>query len=158
MSTNLLHATAIAIEGNGILLLGPSGSGKSDLALRMIDRGAMLVSDDAVPVDVSNALPLLTAAPNIEGKLEVRGVGICSAPHVASAPLRLVARLSNDAERIPASPSTEIVCGLAVPMVRIAPFEVSAAIKLEYALRSIVDADLWPVASTGAYTSESRTI
>jgi HPr kinase/phosphorylase len=158
MSADLLHATAIAIEGNGILLLGPSGSGKSDLALRMIDRGAVLVSDDAVPVDVSGALPLLTAAPNIEGKLEVRGVGICSVPHVVSAPLRLVVRLSNEAERIPAPDLKETVCGFAVPLVRIAPFEVSAAIKLKYALRSVVDADLWPVALAGAYTPESRTI
>ena len=47
----LLHATAIAINGAGVLLLGPSGSGKSDLALRLIDRGAVLISDDGVLVD-----------------------------------------------------------------------------------------------------------
>jgi serine kinase of HPr protein (carbohydrate metabolism regulator) len=158
MSANLLHATAIAIGGNGILLLGPSASGKSDLALRMIDRGALLISDDAVPVDVSNAPPLLTAAPNIEGKLEVRGVGICSVAFVRSAPLRLAARLSNEVERIPASRLSETICGFVVPLVRIAPFEVSAAIKLEFALRSVVDADLWPVAIAGAHAPESRTI
>lgn len=158
MSANVLHATAIAINSNGVLLLGPSGSGKSDLALRLIDRGAMLVSDDAVPVDASGAVPLLTAAPNIEGRLEVRGVGICPVAHTASAPLRLVAQLTKDIERMPESNLKEIVCGFVVPLVRIAPFELSAAIKLEYALRSVVDADIWPVAIDGAYTPESRTI
>jgi HPr kinase/phosphorylase len=155
VSATLLHATAIAIAGNGVLLLGPSGSGKSDLALRLIDRGAMLISDDAVPVKTGGPLPLLTAAANIEGKLEVRGVGICSVAFVPSAPLRLVVQLSDEIDRMPPDNLTMTIGGFAVPVVHLVPFEISAAIKLEYALRSVVDAGLWPVALEHADAPES---
>ena len=73
MSDALLHATAVSINGYGVLLLGPSAAGKSDLALRLIDRGAMLISDDAVPVVIGASGPELHSARNIEGRLEVRG-------------------------------------------------------------------------------------
>jgi HPr kinase/phosphorylase len=159
MNAKLLHATA-AIDGCGVLLLGPSGSGKSDLALRLIDRGAKLVSDDAVPVDTKDGLPILTVADNIEGKLEVRGVGICTVAHTPTAPLRLVAQLAQlaqDVERFPQGNLRMTINDFSVPLAQIAPFEASAVIKLEYALRSVVDADIWPVALEGAYAPESRT-
>lgn len=157
VSPHLLHATAIAIAGNGVLLLGSSGLGKSDLALRLIDRGAMLISDDAVPIDTKGPLPLLTTAPNIEGRLEVRGLGICTVAFVPSAPLRLAVQLSEKIDRIPCDNLTMTIGGFAVPLVNLDPFETSAAIKLEYALRAIVDAGLWPVALQGADPIESRT-
>ena len=77
-----LHATCIAIEGYGILLRGPSGSGKSDLALRLIDQyaDAILVADDRVDVVVREGIVHVSAPPMIAGMLEVRGVGIA---HVA---------------------------------------------------------------------------
>lgn len=158
MSATLLHATAIAINDNGILLLGPSGSGKSDLALRLIDRGAKLVSDDAVPINTSSQMPLVTAAPNIAGKLEVRGLGICSVAHVPSAPLRLVVQLVGKTERMPPDNLTITVGRFSVPLVNIVPFESSAVIKLEYAMRAVVDAGLWPVALDVADAAEGRTI
>lgn len=102
MSDALLHATAVSINGYGVLLLGPSAAGKSDLALRLIDRGAMLISDDAVPVVIGASGPELHSARNIEGRLEVRGIGIVSVPHVACAPLRLVIELAESVERSPA--------------------------------------------------------
>jgi HPr kinase/phosphorylase len=157
MNAKLLHATAVAIDGCGLLLLGPSGSGKSDLALRLIDRGAKLVSDDAVPVDTKDGLPILTVADNIEGKLEVRGVGICTVAHTPTAPLRLVAQLAQHVERFPQGNLRMTINDFSVPLAQIAPFEASAVIKLEYALRSVVDADIWPVALEGAYAPESRT-
>ena len=49
---NTIHATCVAIEGRGVLIVGPSGSGKSDLALRLIDRGAALVADDYTDLNV----------------------------------------------------------------------------------------------------------
>lgn len=158
MSVQLLHATAIAIEGEGVLLLGPSGVGKSDLALRLIDRGAKLISDDAVPVDCSGASPLLIAAPNIEGRLEVRGVGICAVSCISSAPLRLAVELSAELERLPRLGQTSSVCGYDVPLLKLAPFEASAAIKLEYALRSVVDAGLWPMARHATASGEGQSI
>jgi HPr kinase/phosphorylase len=157
VSPDLLHATAVAIGGHGVLLLGASGSGKSDLALRLIDRGATLVSDDAVPVDDGERSPILMAAPNIEGKIEVRGVGICAADYTTPVPLRLIVELTSDVERMPATEVMRIVGAYHVPTIKLAPFEVSAAIKLEYALRSVVDADRWPVAIL-ADSSEGRTI
>jgi HPr kinase/phosphorylase len=157
MNAKLLHATAVAIDGCGVLLLGPSGSGKSDLALRLIDRGAKLVSDDAVPVDTKDGLPILTVADNIEGKLEVRGVGICTVAHTPTAPLRLVVQLAQHVERFPQGNLRMTINDFSVPLAQIAPFEASAVIKLEYALRSVVDADIWPVALEGAYAPESRT-
>jgi len=151
----LLHATAIAIDGAGVLLLGPSGSGKSDIALRLVDRAAKLVSDDAVFVDCSGALPVLAAAPNIEDRLEVRGVGICVVKSIASAPLRLAVRLAAEYERLPLPGQTTTICGYEVPSFVLDPFEMSAPIKLEFALRSVVDEGVWPVAQSTSASGES---
>ncbi len=150
----MLHATAVAIDGNGILLLGPSGSGKSDLALRLIDRGAVLISDDVVSVETGDGKPALAAAPNIYGKLEVRGLGICDVESVHSAPLRLAVELVLGVERMPLSDTTVDIAGFRVPAVALVPFEASAAIKLEYALRAIVDAGRWPVARSDSCEAE----
>ncbi|MBL0924718.1 MAG: HPr kinase/phosphatase C-terminal domain-containing protein [Sphingomonadaceae bacterium] len=140
MSQELIHGTAVAINGNGILLVGPSGSGKSDLALRLIDRGSVLVSDDIVILsNVGNCLSV-GAAPNIEGKIEVRGVGICTVPHVPSASLRLVIALSDKVERLPDENRTIKLLGVDVPQLDLAPFEISTALKVEIALRDVVDA------------------
>jgi serine kinase of HPr protein (carbohydrate metabolism regulator) len=71
-----IHATCVAIGGQGVLIMGPSGIGKSDLALRLIDRGATLVSDDYTEIELVEGA--LTGRPpaTIAGKIEVRGVGI----------------------------------------------------------------------------------
>jgi HPr kinase/phosphorylase len=137
--SSIVHGTAIAIDGHGVLLTGHSGAGKSDLALRLIDRGAMLISDDAVVVGDSDGLPWLGQSPNIAGKLEVRGVGICQVPSTKGAQLRLVVHLVEAVERMPEVGLTEIA-GFHVPSLQLLPFEVSAAVKLEFALRSVVDA------------------
>jgi serine kinase of HPr protein (carbohydrate metabolism regulator) len=146
MTSEMLHATAVAIAGNAVLLIGPSGSGKSDLALRLIDRGAKLVSDDAVAVATDHSGPVLSAAPNIEGFIEVRGVGICSVESMPSAPLRMVVTLSDEIERLPKDSLTSEICGYNVPMVNLPAFENSTALKVEFALRRVVDEDRWPMA------------
>jgi HPr kinase/phosphorylase len=146
VKSKLLHATAVAINGYGVLITGPSGSGKSDLALRMIDRGAKLVSDDAVAVIIEQDMPVLSAAPNIEALLEIRGIGIQTVPSIGSAPLRLVVELTEKIERMPTDHVISAIEGYDTPCVKLNPFEPSAPIKLEYALRSVVDADQWPVA------------
>ncbi len=154
----MLHATAVAIDGNGVLISGPSGSGKSDLALRLIDRGAKLVSDDAVAVFIDQDMPVLSAAPNIETLLEIRGIGIQTVPFIVSAPLRLVVELTEKIDRMPARHTDSAIAGFNVPSTNLAPFETSAAIKLEYALRSVVDADRWPMARSEIATPESNKI
>lgn len=158
MTIELIHATAVAIDGQGVLLLGSSGSGKSDLALRLIDRGAQLISDDAVPIEVHKGLPILLAPANIAGKLEVRGIGIVSVNHIAAAPLRLMVQIANQVERMPRDDLTVAAAGYLIPVFYILPFEASAPIKLEYALRAVIDAGRWPVPldSTEAATGSRK--
>ncbi len=158
MSGNVVHATAVAINGQGILLLGPSGAGKSDMALRLIDRGAILVSDDAVAIDTYGDMPVVKPVQNIKGKLEIRGIGICIMDSLDSAPLRMVVELSSVVDRLPASALTKGICGYMIPSIKLVPFEISAAIKLEHALRSIIDARLWPVAEQSNTYLEGKRI
>ncbi len=158
MTDEIIHATAVAINGHGILLLGPSGSGKSDLAIRLIDRGARLISDDAVVVSSPDATPILKAAPNIEGLIEVRGVGICTIEAVSSAPLRMAIELASEIERMPKENLTTKVAGFDVPLVKFRAFESSSAIKIEYALRTVVDGGRWPVARIVTDKAESHQI
>lgn len=131
----MLHATAVAINGAGILLLGPSGSGKSDMALRLIDRGATLISDDGVLVEAGDPFPLLRTAPNIAGMIEIRGVGIVKMPFADSIPLNLAVALADILERLPPPEQSKSIAGSEIPFVRISAFESSAPIKVEQALR-----------------------
>ena len=124
----LLHATAIAIEGHALLLRGASGSGKSDLALRLIDAGARLVADDQSELYRSGDRVIVRAPATIAGLLEVRGIGIFRLD-----PLSI--------ERLPA-PHTETILGVALPLVRVTPFDPSAAAKLRLALRAFTEPGL----------------
>jgi serine kinase of HPr protein (carbohydrate metabolism regulator) len=152
---NILHGSAVAIGGNGVLLCGPSGSGKSDLALRLIDRGAKLICDDALHIEHSNGLPLLSCAPNIAGKIEIRGIGICPVDFVPSAPLRLIVQLTQDVERMPPEHQRINIADFSVPMFKLDPFQASSALKVEWALQSVIDAGLRPVANMVTASSES---
>ena len=76
LSSETLHASTVALDGRAVLISGPSGSGKSDLALRLLDRGFTLVSDDQTIVRKDGGRLLAAAPPTIHGKLEIRGVGI----------------------------------------------------------------------------------
>lgn len=151
----ILHGSAVAIGGNGVLLLGPSGSGKSDLALRLIDRGAKLICDDALHIEHSNGLPLLSCAPNIAGKIEIRGIGICPVDFVPSAPLRLIVQLTQDMERMPPEHQRINIADFSVPMFKLDPFQASSALKVEWALQSVIDAGMRPVANMVTASSES---
>src|SRR5580693_1856546 len=90
----LAHATTVAIDGRGVLLRGPSGSGKSDLALRLIDAGARLVADDQSELSRHGETIIVRAPAAIAGLIEVRGVGILRVDTIAEAPLALVADLT----------------------------------------------------------------
>lgn len=126
-----VHASCIAFEGRGVLLRGPSGSGKSDLALRAVEAGAELVADDLVMLGLRGGRVWASPLPQAGGRLEVRGVGIVPLPALDSAPLVLIADLAVP-ERLP-EPCFEPVLGLPVRRIRLAPFEISAAIKLRLA-------------------------
>jgi HPr kinase/phosphorylase len=132
-----VHGTSVALGGDGILLQGPPGSGKSDLALRLIDAGALLVADDQTELAVVGD-DLQTSAPAaIAGQIEIRGLGILRVPSAPSAALRLVVRLvaPQQLERLPEPQFCELL-GRSVPLLALAPFEASAPIKLKLALRA----------------------
>ena len=132
VSTGPIHATAVSIRGRGLLLMGPPGSGKSDLALRLIDRGAVLIADDRVVVE--RGVPALLSAPAaIAGQIELRGVGIVTMPHVDGVPAALAVRLDDAAERMP-QPMAFALGEATVPLIVLAPFEASAPLKIELAL------------------------
>src|ERR687898_3364772 len=79
-----LHATCVELSGTGVVLLGASGCGKSDLALRLIDRGARLVADDLVTVERHGRRLIARAPEAIAGLMEVRGLGIMRLDHCRS--------------------------------------------------------------------------
>jgi hypothetical protein len=130
-----IHATCVAIGGRGILLLGPSGAGKSDLALRLIDRGAKLVSDDRVVTIVAGTQLRASPPPAIAGKLEVRGIGIVECPYISDVPLALCLALDQAPDRMPPDVlPIRTIDGIALPLLALAPFEPSAPRKAEQAL------------------------
>ena len=135
MSAELLHATAVAINGEGVLLSGQSGSGKSDLALRLIDRGAVLISDDGVLVEPGDPHPTLRTAPNIAGMIEMRGVGIVKMPFADGVPLRLVVDMGDAPKRLPPDNPTTSIAGHDITCLKLLSFEASAPLKVEHALR-----------------------
>jgi HPr kinase/phosphorylase len=134
----LVHATAIAIEGEAVLLRGPSGAGKSDLGLRLIDEGASLVADDQTLLRRSGERIVACAPAAIAGLIEVRGVGIVRLEALRQAPLALIVDLlpSGQIERIP-EPRLETVLGVAVPLLALAPFEAAAVAKLRLVRRAL---------------------
>lgn len=138
----LMHATAIALGGSAVLLVGPPGSGKSDLALRLIDRGALLVADDQVWIQAADGGLVATAPANLAGLLEVRGLGIVRLPFLESAKILLVADLAALAERLPL-PSHQHIAGVDVPRLAFAAFEHSAPLKLERAVALARISGLW---------------
>lgn len=131
-----VHATCVSIGGRGVLIAGPSGSGKSDLALRLIDRGAALVSDDYTLV-IPVAGRLTGSAPaTIAGRIEMRGVGLAEVDCEHRVPLCLLVQLDRPPERLPEGDARATVAGLELPVIGLAALEASAPIKVEYALRT----------------------
>jgi serine kinase of HPr protein (carbohydrate metabolism regulator) len=140
----VLHGTAVAIGTHAVLLIGPSGSGKSDLALRLIDGGARLVADDRVEL-VRVADEVFCRAPGaipeqLKGRIEVRGVGILPVPTVrGDIPLRWCVELvrrggsPDTVERLPRAESKALL-GLDIPLLRLFAFEASTPAKLRLAV------------------------
>lgn len=137
LSSENLHATAVALDGRAVLISGPSGSGKSDLALRMLDRGFVLVSDDRTIVRKEGTRLIASAPETIKGKLEVRGVGIVEMEHQNNLPVALVVELTRDIQRMPDENRERIILGIAIPLVNIDAMTASAPSKVAVALDRI---------------------
>lgn len=133
----ITHATAVAIAGAGVMICGKSGSGKSDLALRLIDRGAILISDDYVDIRRSNGNLLLNPPANLAGKLEVRSLGILGCEHVSGVPLKMVINLKENPDRFPLDKQVMILLGINISFCTLDAMESSAAIKAELALQRL---------------------
>jgi HPr kinase/phosphorylase len=141
----LVHGTCVALGRGAALIRGPSGSGKSDLALRFLflaRRGPaaheppVLIADDQVRLLREGSRILATAPATIAGKMEVRGVGIIEVKSQAEAELKLVVELvwPDEVERLPDLDKSVQLLGLAIPSMHLRPWEAAAPIKLVLAL------------------------
>ena len=134
LSTETIHASSVASGGRAVLIAGPSGSGKSDLALRLLDRGFGLVSDDQTLLKRDGDRLLASAPPNIAGKLEIRGIGIVEMVHSDDVPVALIVELVSDIPRMPDESRDRQILGIKLPLVAIDAMTASAPSKVAIAL------------------------
>ena len=140
------HGTCVAQGEVAVLLRGPSGSGKSDLAYRFLNlpnpghsNFPHLVADDQVILTRQGGQIFVAPPPAIKGKLELRGIGIIELPYLENAELRLIVDLHppGEIERLPERNITDEILDLKLPLIRLTPFEPSAALKLRAAINML---------------------
>ena len=134
LSSETVHASTVATSGRAVLITGPSGSGKSDLALRLLDRGFVLVSDDQTIVRRDGDRLLASAPATIAGKLEVRGIGIVEVETEQDVQVALAVELRGDFERMPQDSREYPLLGLSLPLIGIDAMTASAPSKVALAL------------------------
>jgi len=153
--TKQLHATCVAINGHGVILVGPSGSGKSDLALRLVDEPgsglgdekmtSVLVGDDQIVLTRQSGTLTASPAAALAGLLEVRGVGILTCRYLAQAQVALVVKLTPQAsiERLPEAPGTVFEeLGVSVPAIEVDASQPSAPARVRSGLQAILKGSL----------------
>jgi len=137
------HGTCVALGEVALLLRGASGAGKSDLAYRFLHlpqgertTAPILVADDQVVMTRDGDRIYVAPPPAIAGKLELRGIGILDLPYLNKASLRLVVDLCQpeEIERLPDWTDRAEYLGIELPLIRLSPFQTSAALKLRSAL------------------------
>lgn len=131
----LIHSTAISLNGDGILIKGPSGSGKTDLALRLIESGGKLISDDQVIIKRKAKKLFLSSPKELNGLIQLSGIGIVKADYVQNIPLELVVKLQpyKNLDPFPIN-KEEIIKDLSIPALNLYSFAVSATAKIKVAL------------------------
>lgn len=134
VSSETIHASCVAIGGRGVLIEGASGDGKSDLALRLIDRGAVLVADDYTACRRHEGALLAAPPETIAGRIEVRGLGVLEMAHVAPVPVALLIAIVDAPPRMPEGFRSRRIAGVDVPELDLAALQPSAPIKVELAL------------------------
>jgi serine kinase of HPr protein (carbohydrate metabolism regulator) len=128
------QATCVTIGGRGVLIEGPPGSGKSSLALALIDRGAVLVGDDSVLLEARGTELFAHPHPNTRGLMEVRNLGLLTYPVAEEAPVALVLRLDETALRFIEAPDTAERAGVALPLIQLWPRSTVLHLRAELAL------------------------
>jgi serine kinase of HPr protein (carbohydrate metabolism regulator) len=137
-----IHASAVYLFQYAVLILGKSGSGKSDLVLRLIEnKQARLVADDRVVLTEDKGKLTASAPDNLAGLLEVRGVGIVNMPYEKKAEVALAVRLvekNSEIERFPED-LFETFQGVSVPLIKLVSFENSAVDKIVIKLKDVLE-------------------
>lgn len=134
LSSETVHASSVALEGRAVLITGPSGSGKSDLTLRLLDRGFTLISDDQTLVRRDGDRLIASAPPSIAGKLEIRGIGIVEMETVSEVPVALLVELTSELQRLPDDSRERPVLAVPLPLVSVDALTASAPSKVALAL------------------------
>ncbi len=137
-----IHATTVAWHGSGVLIRGDPGSGKSDLGLRLIDAGAVLVADDYTEVQASAGALYASAPDSIRGMMEVRGIGVSEFNSAAVSRVSLVVTLvpRDNVQRLPEPDFAEIE-GVRLPEVSLCAFDAATPAKIKLAMRNLAGGD-----------------
>jgi len=128
------QATCVAIGGRAVMIEGAPGTGKSSLALALIDRGAVLIGDDAVMIEASGGAVLASPHPRVTGLIEVRNLGLFTLPVAQAVPVALVLVLDRAAPRHIDAADLAERAGVSLPMVRLYPDSPVLALRAEMAL------------------------
>lgn len=134
----LLHATTVEYKGRGIVITGKPQSGKSSLALCLIERGAMLVADDQTEIELIDEKLIARAPEALAGLIEIHGLGICRFPYLRRVSLHLAVELlpASSVERMP--PPDELpLLGVSLPLLRLDSAKELGVIKIQQTLASL---------------------
>lgn len=131
-----LHGTSVSLKGRAVLVLGKPGTGKSSLALSLIDRGAVLIADDQTLLTLETGIVMASCPAPLKGLLEVRGLGLCTFPFEDTAPLFLVVTLDapDTILRLP-DPTFVRYHGVEIPCLSLPHHDALGAVKVELAMR-----------------------
>lgn len=135
--TGLVHGSCAywPATQKGVLITGAAGTGKSDLTLRLIDRGWRLVSDDCVNIGVMDGAAVATAPAALAGKLAIAGLGILHFPEFGACTIGLSVQLSLDPPRFPLDRAVQSIGGIHLPAIHIVGQSASAPLRIELALQ-----------------------
>ena len=138
MELKRIHSSSVVLDDNGVLIMGDSCSGKSDLALRLIDHGATLISDDVSICKKKFNDIYLFCPSETKGLLEVRDIGIITVPYVEEIKLRLVVKLTvSKTNRLPNKNNFLKILGIKYPLLKIDGRNSSAVVKIKVKLNEI---------------------